>query len=173
GPANNLVPIEAQTGLNQQSLCDVPTVLKIGAGGGIVKHEGRDRHESALAQQGSIFPQVAHGISSQIFVVANAIGLNAGLRAVLAVPADCVQIKSGVGFGTLRPAGEVFEIAALREFRSDFVGRVSVGLVIIAEPHIGNSEVEEGSTTESELFAEIGEPRDDVALCGADLRDER
>src|SRR6185437_8311604 len=158
---------------NEQSLCDAPAILKIGACGGVVNRKRRDGRESALTQQGAIFPQVTHGISSHAFVVVDAIGLDAGLKVVLPVPSDCVQIKSGVGLGALRPAGKVFEITPLREFRSDFVGGVSVGLVAIAEAQIGNSEVEEGSAMECKLLTEIGEPRDDVALCGADLGDER
>ena len=82
---HDLIPVEAQARLNQQSRRPQPAILKVRASFDIVQGKGRGERKYSAAK-GSVFPQIAHRRERQAFIIGDAVQIQAELQIVLPRP---------------------------------------------------------------------------------------
>jgi hypothetical protein len=89
--ANDLVPIEAQAGFDQQTAEMAgtrPAVLEVSSGFDVVSDEGWDERESALACESPIFAKVVDGRARVAFIETDVVDLDTCFQVVTTQPVE-------------------------------------------------------------------------------------
>ena len=98
GTANDFVPVEAQTGFDEQAGGDEPSVLEIGSDFEIVEAEWSLSGEDALAKQSTVFAQIVDRGTGDVFVGADVIEFDSGFEIVTTGPVARRQVERGCEF---------------------------------------------------------------------------
>src|SRR5208282_372607 len=88
-------------------------------------------------------------------------------------PAARRQIEAGGSLDALGTPGKILEITAAGQFGSDLVRSVSMRFVAVADAHDADGGVEQRAAADAPLIAQVGEPGDGIAFCGALLGRQR